>query len=294
MNVRTPLQFLAAYGTNVGLKRTLNEDSLLAEFPVFVVADGMGGHQAGEVASEIAVNAFAPLVGRFDLQVLEVVAAVRDAQEAVSELSDSLEGGAGTTLTGVVAVNSAPGEMSWLIFNLGDSRTYRLIGDSWQRLSTDHSHVQELIENGQLTEKRALTHPSRNIITRALGDSSSEADFWISRIVPGERVVVVSDGATEGVLDREIGGAVLAPEPHVAVATVIDQALSKGGSDNITVIVVDVVQPSSEGLERFAPSEGGLPEVVAVDPDSLEILDDSAEAYLVEAADDATSPSRRR
>lgn len=282
MNGSKPVQFIASYGTNVGLKRTLNEDAFLVKFPVFVVADGMGGHRAGEVASGLAISAFSTLVERPHLQIVDVVAAVRNAQSAVSSLSDSLDGGAGTTLSGVVAVRSQSGELSWLILNLGDSRTYRIIGDHWQRLSTDHSHVQELIDSGQLTEESALTHPSRNVITKALGDASSEADFWISAIVPGERIVVVSDGATEGVLDQELFAAVLAPQPQDAVGAVINQALAKGGTDNITVVVVDVVGQGSEGVERFAPPRGQVPEVIAVDP------------QVVEAADDTTNPSSRR
>lgn len=292
MNITKPVQFIASYGTNVGLKRTLNEDALLAKFPVFVVADGMGGHQAGEVASATAVSSLASLVDKSNLVARDVVEAVRAAQTQVSGLSDGSDGGAGTTLTGVVAVRSVSGELSWLIINIGDSRTYRLVGQNFQRLTTDHSHVQELIDANQITEEAALTHPSRNVITKALGDRSSEGDFWMSPIVRGERIVVVSDGATEGVLDRELLEVVGAPEPDVAVASVIDQALGKGGTDNITVIVVDVVDSDTEGTERFAPRKFVPAPVVKIDPES--VTDGDTVGRVLEPANDATNPSKRR
>lgn len=299
MTAQQPVQFVAAYGTNVGLKRTLNEDAFLAQFPVFVVADGMGGHQAGEVASATAINAVSALVHKPNVVAADVIEAVQAAQMSVSHLSEGLDGGAGTTLTGVVAVRFPPWGLSWLILNIGDSRTYRRVGAGFERLTTDHSHVQELVDSGQITEDEALRHPSRNVITKALGDGFSEADFWISPLMPGERVVVLSDGATESVLDSELLAAVSAPEPQTAVAAVIEQALRKGGSDNITVIVVDVLAAEDAGGERFAPGLTQLPATVRLDPEDVLAQTSPSGGPLppggsVEPGEDNTQPSSRK
>lgn len=289
-----PVQFVASFGTNVGLKRTLNEDHLLAQFPVFVVADGMGGHQAGEVASQMAIDCFVPLTDRGDVLPQEVYDASRAAQVRVSELADALEGGAGTTLTGVVAVRSAPQVLSWMVLNIGDSRTYRRVGEVFVRLTVDHSHVQELVDSGEITEEQAITHPSRNVITRALGDETSEIDAWMTPIVPGERIVVVSDGAIEGISDQELGQVVSVPEARGAVEGVLDLALSRGGTDNISVIVVDVVDAGADTAMRFAPNQV-LPPVEAIPIGFFangQVLDGGSGA--TDLPEETTGPRRHR
>lgn len=273
----TPLRFAVAHGTNPGLKRSLNEDSVLAQYPVFLVADGMGGHQGGEVASRLALQAFEPLLGRADVTLPEVRDAVATAQQQVTAFADSLAGGAGTTLTGVVATRTE-GESEWVVVNIGDSRTYRRCGKHFVRLSHDHSLVQELVDDAGLTEREALTHPNRNVVTRALGDGESEADFWVTSTRAGERVVVVSDGALEGTTDSELAGNCEAADASAAAEQVIEAALLKGGSDNITVIVIDVL-----GSEADDEADTPLPPVRKVDA-----------AIDSPGPDDDTNPAARR
>ncbi len=293
MTSHKAVQFVASFGTNVGLRRTLNEDRLLAQFPVFVVADGMGGHQAGEVASQMAIDCFAPLAGRADVLPQEVSEAAQTAQTRVSELADALEGGAGTTLTGVVAVRSAPQEFVWMVLNIGDSRTYRRVGDMFVRLTVDHSHVQELIQAGQITETEAITHPSRNVITRALGDETSELDYWMTPIVPGERLVIVSDGAFEGMGDQDLAQVASAPEARDAVEGILDSALAMGGSDNISAVVVDVVDAGGGTAMRFAPDQY-LPPVEPVPASALARGVGGSGSGAADLPEEDTGPSKHR
>lgn len=276
----SPLRFAAVYGTNPGLKRTLNEDSCLAQFPVFVVADGMGGHQGGEVASAMAVGALRTFVGRTDVTVQEARKTLAAAQAEISAFADTLPDGAGTTLTGVIAVRGPDQAMEWLLLNIGDSRTYRRLGTEFVRLTRDHSLVQDMIDAGELTEEQALVDTARNVITRALGDGESVPDLWISPIVPGERIIVISDGAAEGVTDFELGQATAGSDRQEAVQKVVDLALARGGSDNITVIVLDVIG------DRFAPNPPLPP---------LRPLSDRTELdFDQDVPDDTTSPALRR
>ncbi len=277
---KSPLRFSAVYGTNPGLKRSLNEDACIAQFPVFLVADGMGGHQGGEVASAMAIDAFRPLVGRVDVTVQEVQGALAAAQAGISSFANTLPGGAGTTLTGVVAVRGPDQTMEWLLLNLGDSRTYLRLGTDFVRLTHDHSLVQDMVDAGELTEEQALVDRARNVVTRALGDGESDADLWTSPIIPGERLVVISDGAAEGVLDSELGQASSSPDRKDAVQNIVDLALSRGGSDNITAIVLDVVG------DEFAP----LPPL----PQFTPVSNSNGHAPLLSIPDDTTSPALRR
>lgn len=276
-----PVRFSVASGTHIGLKRELNEDSLLAQFPVFIVADGMGGHQAGEVASKVVVETFLPLVGRVDIEPDQIFAAVDVASAEVTHLSAALLAGAGTTLAGLVAVSAQANHLQWLVVNIGDSRVYRLIGDRLQRLTTDHSFVQELVDAGDITLDEAVFHANRNIITKALGDGESEPDFWTTPITPGERMLVVSDGAIEGLTDSELEnvmrGEVGAKE---VVSVLIDLALKRGGTDNISVIVVDV---EGRGETREAPP------LTSISSEPLE----KPNAFSFELPNDTTAPRQR-
>jgi len=129
----------------------------------------------------------------------------------------------------------------WLVVNLGDSRTYRLAGTTFEQLSVDHSEVQELVESGELSVEQARQHPRRNIITRALGAGMrQEPDFWLVPIEEGDRILVCSDGLTGEILDSRIAGILLdQPDPADAAHALVEAALSAGGRDNISVIVVD-------------------------------------------------------
>ena len=228
--------------THTGLRRSLNEDAHLAQAPLFLVADGMGGHEAGERASAAVVAEFQRLVGRDSIALDDVRFALTVSRGAVEALAADGAAGAGTTVSGVV-VASVGGMGYWLALNIGDSRTYRYSGGELEQITVDHSVVQELIDSGELTPEEARTDPRRNIITRAIGGGSvGEADYWLFPAEVGDRMLICSDGLTSEVDDQRILE-VLAQEtdPRRAADLLTAEAMDAGGRDNITVIVVDAV-----------------------------------------------------
>ncbi|MET4098381.1 serine/threonine protein phosphatase PrpC [Agrococcus sp. UYP10] len=229
-----------AGATHAGMRRTVNEDSVFASFPVFVVADGMGGHAAGDVASALAVEAFRSLKGRTLADVECVEAAVEHAFEQVSARAADEEIG-GTTLSGSVLVDVS-GVAHWLVLNIGDSRTYLYEQGSLEQVTIDHSVVQELVETGALRRADARRHPHRNVITRALGAGERQpADAWLRPAERGQRLLVCSDGLTGEVDDAEIAeilGDVASPA--AAAALLLRRALDAGAPDNVSIVVVDV------------------------------------------------------
>lgn len=237
-----PVAVVWGAATDVGRRRSLNEDSFLAAPPLFLVADGMGGHQAGEVASATVIDEFARLAGRPSLTLDEVQNALRTARGRVDALPDGGGAGAGTTLTGVT-IADIDGEGYWLTVNLGDSRTYRLSEGVLEQVSVDHSVVQELIDAGQLDAATAASDARRNVITRAIGaGSDSEPDFWLLPAEEGDRILVCSDGLpTE--IDHATIDEILRSERHPqdAADRLVREALAAGGRDNVTVLVVDAL-----------------------------------------------------
>ncbi|MCC3280227.1 protein phosphatase 2C domain-containing protein [Arthrobacter sp. zg-Y40] len=237
----TDLHAVFGYASDRGLRRELNEDSLIAADPIFAIADGMGGHEAGEVASSICVRTLgdSEIVGR---HLPEVSAEQLEAllQEADRRIREATGGRAGTTLTGAVLVREA-GNPYWLVFNVGDSRTYRLSHGVLEQITVDHSEVQELVDLGQITADEALVHPRRHVVTRALGTGNdSEADFWLIPVEPGDRLMVCSDGLTGEVADGHILQILTSvSSPQDACAALVQAALRSGGRDNISVLVVD-------------------------------------------------------
>ncbi|MDI6909854.1 protein phosphatase 2C domain-containing protein [Nocardioides sp.] len=238
--------------TDVGLVREVNEDSYLAAPPVFVVADGMGGHEGGDVASGIVVEEFGRLAtAGFDPRrgaetVTETLAAC---QERIREYAGVQRAGgvargrsAGTTVVAALLVEADDGP-SWLLVNLGDSRIYRYADRRLTQVSVDHSLVQELVDTGRIGPDEAATHPERNVITRALGDSTGgPADFFVVPLAEAERLLLCSDGVSGMVGDAvlaEILGA--SPDPRDAADRLVAAALEAGGADNATAVVVDVV-----------------------------------------------------
>jgi protein phosphatase len=235
--------------TDVGLHRETNEDAYLVAPPVFVVADGMGGHAGGDVASRIVVEEFDRLAGEgYDpTRGAEVVAAALEAsQRRIAEYS---AGGApdgrrtpGTTVVAALLVED-DGAPAWLLANLGDSRIYAVVGGALQQVSTDHSVVQELLDSGQITEAEAAEHPERHVITRALGGPRLEpADYFLVPVTEAERLLLCTDGISGLVDDGQIA-AILAdsPDPRDAADRLVAAALRAGGDDNATAVVVDVV-----------------------------------------------------
>lgn len=241
-----PLIVSAGSSTHTGLRRTLNEDALLASTPIFLVADGMGGHEAGERASAAVVSGFSRYIGRQSLELDDVLEALSRVREAVDTLSVSAMGRAGTTLSGVVLAD-VDGMGYWLSFNIGDSRTYRLSGGELEQISVDHSVVQELIESGELSLAEAASDRRRNIITRAIGaGSTGDADFWMFPAEVGDRMMICSDGLSSEMSDAQIREILtVEPDPQTAAATLVGGAVRAGGRDNITVVVVDAVAVTS-------------------------------------------------
>ncbi len=219
--------------------RARNEDAFLAETPVFIVADGMGGHIAGAEAARAAIEAFRPLATGEPATPEQVVEAHLRARAYVDEVQRAVGGDSGTTLTGAVAVTHR-GSPWWMVINVGDSRTYALDGRELRQVSHDHSHVQELVDQGRITPAQALIHPDRNILTRAVGDDIHEMDAWLVPQVPGRRIVAASDGLMKAVSDAIIGEvAALAGGAEDAAAMLVDVALRAGATDNVTVVVAD-------------------------------------------------------
>lgn len=235
------LAITCGHGTDRGHRRALNEDSYLAREPVFAVADGMGGHEAGEVASSLCVRALAaiPEVGTGERS-LTAAALQGHVLRADTEIRRATGGRAGTTLSGAVLVEQL-GLPYWLVMNIGDSRTYRFLQGQLEQLSVDHSLVQELVDDGEISAEEAAGHPQRNVVTRALGTGDdNEADFWLVPAKAGDRILVCSDGLTGELADRQIAGILeTVPDPQEAALELIKAALDHGGRDNVTVIVVD-------------------------------------------------------
>ena len=225
--------------TDVGLVRGHNEDSFLAQAPVFCVSDGMGGHAAGEVASAIAVSAIAEHapVHADDLQ---LGGAIESANSAVIEGAATGKGkpGMGCTASAVIIE-----ENKMAVAHVGDSRVYLLHNGALVRLTHDHSYVEELVDAGEITADEARVHPSRSVITRALGsDPDMYADHFTIDVNAGDRVIICSDGLSSMIEDSQIEAiSVSAATPRAAVDNLVAAALSEGGFDNVTVVVIDVV-----------------------------------------------------
>lgn len=237
-----PIAVACGAATDAGLRRRINEDSYIAASPLFLVADGMGGHNAGEIASAAVIEEFATLAGRESLTIDEVQTAVTASRRRVAMLPPGAGAGAGTTLAGVV-IADVDGEGYWLAINLGDSRTYRLSEGRFEQVSVDHSVVQELVDSGQLAADAAERDSRRNVITRAIGaGSDSEPDYWLLPAEEGDRILVCSDGLS-GELDRDALHAILLTEtdPQAAATRLVHEAMVRGGRDNITALVVDAL-----------------------------------------------------
>ena len=252
-----PFRLNYGFGSHRGLRRQLNEDSLVVTGNLFAVADGMGGHEAGEVASRICVETLAAGVKEVqdDLTAEDLQHLMVRADEAIREASGAR---AGTTLAGVAIVREHQG-LYWMVFNVGDSRVYRLSEDEFNQVSVDHSEVQEMVDRGYISQAEAQHHPRRHVITRALGTGEApDADFWMLPVHDGDRLMICSDGLTTEVEDERIRQELQSRHTaQDAVDGLIGLALRGGGRDNITVVVVDV-EDSAADSERndTSPRDG--------------------------------------
>jgi protein phosphatase len=244
-----------SYGaaTSVGRVRQVNEDSYLAVPPLFVVADGMGGHGAGDLASRIAIEemtacaALRPLFAEAVLTTLEQANRFIVERDAANRM--------GTTVTGLAGLETAGGDQL-MVFNIGDSRVYRLVGDRLEQLTVDHSEVQELVLAGVITKEQARTHPRRNVVTRALGgDTGLLPDHWLLPPIGGDRYLICSDGLFGELPDEVILPLLSVGSPEQAAEALVAAANDAGGRDNVTVVVVDIESGADGAGEATLPRE---------------------------------------
>jgi PPM family protein phosphatase len=307
--------------TDPGRIRPDNEDNLLAEPNVFAVADGMGGHRAGEVASALAVDLLRARLSAPGADLEQVVAAIAEVNGDIyrAAIGNPDQQGMGTTVTAlaVIAPAAEPEEADTAaddhppavsteqlaLVNVGDSRTYLLRHGRLRRVTVDHSYVQELVATGHITDDEARTHPRRNIVTRALGiDPAVRVDAWTLPLVRGDRFLLCSDGLVDEVRDDEIVNVLqTVTDPQAAADELVALANRQGGRDNISVIVVDVLDgaepPDADtelDLEPAWEDAGGAatwaidePEAEATSFDDLAALV-SGDQQADEAVTDAT------
>jgi len=237
--------------TDVGRVRTRNEDSYLVEEPLFAVADGMGGHRGGNVASALTIEAIREARPPWDPSGGPLVEAVRRANRVVHERAagDHNLRGMGTTVTVLQTSDAAA-----IIAHVGDSRAYLLRDGEFRQLTHDHTLVQQMVDEGKISQEEAGVHPARNIITRSLGvDEDVDVDEQRLDLLVGDRLLLCSDGLTAMLDDEEIGQLLRdEPDPQAAADTLVDLAVERGGDDNVTTVVVDV----QEG-ERAAAEPAG-------------------------------------
>lgn len=240
--------------SDLGAVRRVNEDSFLTAAPLFLVADGMGGHAFGDRASQAAVAAFAevsaPDAPASAQEVLDTIRKANDAVLAIAENSEDVTL-SGTTLTGVAFVDVGSSDnYHWMAFNIGDSRTYSWDGRTLSQVTVDHSAVQELVDLGELTRAQAQSHPHRNVVTRALGaDDLVDADVWLLPARARQTFLLCSDGLTKELSDDEIARIIVFHDAELLRETdslpmslaerLVKAAIAAGGSDNVTVVVVE-------------------------------------------------------
>ena len=237
------MRLSSAAGSHVGLIRPQNEDSYLCEHPLYAVADGLGGHAAGEVASALVIERLAQLSLDDDTTTAddaqqELAEAVRDANRRIhrSAAEDPQHAGMGTTVTAAVAVGDT------LCFaHVGDSRGYLLRGGELSRITEDHTPVQRAVRAGVISAEEALHHPSRHVLAQAVGlDVDVEVDTPRVDLQAGDRVVLCTDGMTDPIPDADIPGVIGdADTPDAAVEVLITASLQRGGPDNVTIVVID-------------------------------------------------------
>jgi serine/threonine protein phosphatase PrpC len=246
----------AGAATAAGRLSLSNEDGQLVTDAVFAVADGMGGHAAGEVASAMALSRLRELAGRPDLGPESVLAVLTSVSEEIflAGTGDVEQRGMGTTVAGLAVVRMA-GAPHWLVFNVGDSRVYRFAGGALTQLTVDHSEVAELVAAGTLAPQDVRHHPQRNVITRALGSRQApEIDVWMFPPAPAERFLLCTDGLCQIVADEVLAVALgTHSEPRAAAEELVALAVAAGAHDDATAVVVDLWTDLARVEERTVP-----------------------------------------
>ena len=258
-----PLIFRSALRSDVGLVRENNEDAAYADGDLLILADGMGGHSSGEVASAVAVHTFAAADGEPPESFTAAAHRTRQTLRAMSGADATLE----TMGTTVVALRVLDAE--FYACHIGDSRLYTLRDGALTQVTTDHTHVQHLVETGRITREEVATHPYRAMLLKSLDDQSggSEPDLIPLDLHAGDRVLLCSDGLSDYVPEQVIANILNLPDREEAADALVSAALRGGTRDNITVIVADVAAETAEPAE-FAGAAG----------ESLALSDEAARA----------------
>ncbi len=238
----SPVRLAWAGQSDVGRRRKANEDSFIARSPLFAVADGMGGHLSGDLASAAVVRRLDEVTTGHFLESAAVERALGVATRDIAEIAGDSELGVGTTVTGAF-LSLVEGEPQFTVFNIGDSRVYCFEGTELVQVTKDHSLVQELVDSGRLTREQAAKHPDGNIITRAIGfDDGPVPELFTVPARPGVRLLICSDGLTGELDDERIRMNLAAGMSTVeTVGALIDATLASGARDNVTVVIVDVL-----------------------------------------------------
>lgn len=245
------LTISAGFATDVGRVRAVNEDAYCVRPRLYAVADGMGGHVAGDRASQIAVQTLTELADAPSFDLADVHRSLAVASQTMIEESRSLGSrrGMGTTVAGIAVVTDG-GTDQWGVFNIGDSRVYQFIDGSLTQISVDHSEVQEMIASGKLDPAAAALYPRRNVVTRSLGVQGVEsADTWLLPMAPGQVFLICSDGLTGELTDAAIATHLASSASPTEVADrLVADAVAAGGNDNVTAVVLRT-EPSVEHRE---------------------------------------------
>ena len=241
------LYFATSARSAVGLVRSGNEDSALASSQLIAVADGMGGHAAGEVASRIAITSLAELSQIFTQSDIDAESADDIYLNAIHSIDADIKGavadnpeltGMGTTLTSLFLRGD-----KIALLHIGDSRAYRLRGNSLEQLSVDHTVIQELLSQGSISESDIATHPQRSVLTQVLmGEGKLELPLPIFEGKIKDRYLVCSDGLNSVLTDKEIKSLIKGKDRDAAVTALIDATYINGAPDNVTVVIADVVE----------------------------------------------------
>jgi len=254
------LYFQCAARSAVGLVRNGNEDSALNGSQLIAVADGMGGHAGGEVASSVAINTLAEIAPSFTNLDIDVDSAsdlflnslhTIDAQIHLVAQDEPQLSGMGTTLTSLFVCGT---EISLL--HIGDSRAYRLRGGDFEQLSADHTVLQELLSKGIISESDAQDHPQRSMLTQALmGDGNLEPALLVFEGKIKDRYLLCSDGLTGVLSDKEIKSLIKGKGAADAVDALVDATYVNGAPDNVTIIIADLVESSSTEIEKIGAAK---------------------------------------
>ena len=239
--------FATSARSAVGLVRSGNEDSALASKNLIAVADGMGGHAAGEVASSLAVKTLLQSAQVFTHPDIDEESAddlyLQAIQEADLSLKSAVEenpalSGMGTTLTSLLLRGT-----SVALLHIGDSRAYRLRGSAFEQLSVDHTVIQELLNQGAISESDIATHPQRSVLTQVMmGEGNIEVPLPVIDVKVGDRFLVCSDGLSSVLTEKEIKSLLKGKDRDAAVAALVDATYINGAPDNVTLVIGDIVE----------------------------------------------------